>query len=82
MNADLYVPQGKKSKYKSTEGWKDFVWIQEGLPAGVEGIKTDKEKTEVSRYSIDGKKLSEPQNGINIIKMSDGTTKKKIVKDK
>lgn len=82
MNADLYVPQGTKSKYMSTEGWKDFVSIHEGLPAGVEGVKTDNEKTEMSRYSIDGKKLSKPQNGINIIKMSDGTTKKIIVKDK
>ena len=80
MNADLYVPQGTMSKYKATNGWKDFLWIQEGLPAGVEGVKTDNEKTEVSRYAIDGKKLSEPQNGINIIKMSDGTTKKVIEK--
>ncbi|MBQ7420385.1 MAG: CotH kinase family protein [Prevotella sp.] len=29
-------------------------------------------------YSIDGKSLSQPQHGINIIRMSDGTTKKVI----
>ena len=80
MNADLFVPVGTIDKYKATEGWKDFMWITEGIPSGIGEVKTEVDKTEVSRYTIDGKKLSEPQEGINIIKMSDGTTKKVIVK--
>ncbi len=80
MNADLFVPVGTINKYKATQGWKDFVWITEGIPTGIEGVKTDLESTEDSRYTIDGKKLSEPQHGLNIIKMSDGTTKKVVVK--
>lgn len=36
--------------------------------------------TEIARYSIDGTMLSAPAKGINIIKMSDGTTRKVIVK--
>lgn len=79
-NATLYVPEGTVDKYKSTIGWKDFVWIEEGTPSGIAGVKTNDGKTEVSRYTLDGKKLYEPQKGINIIKMSDGTTKKEIVK--
>ena len=31
-------------------------------------------------YSLDGKKLSAPQKGINVVKMSDGTSKKVLVK--
>ena len=80
MNADLFVPVGTIDKYKATEGWKDFMWITEGIPSGIGEVKTEVDKTEVSRYTIDGKKLSESQEGINIIKMSDGTTKKVIVK--
>lgn len=79
-NATLYVPEGTVDKYKSTIGWKDFVWIEEGTPSGIAGVKTNDGKTEVSRYTLDGKKLSEPQKGINIIKMNDGTTRKEIVK--
>lgn len=35
---------------------------------------------EVARYSVDGRQLTAPQPGLNIIKMSDGTSKKVWVK--
>ena len=31
-------------------------------------------------YSLDGKKLGKPQKGINILRYSDGTSKKVVVK--
>jgi len=36
---------------------------------------------ETQYYSIDGKRLSQPQRGINIVRMSDGTTKKVTVRN-
>lgn len=42
----------------------------------VEGAKVE----EVGRYTLDGKMLNAPQRGINIIRMSDGTIKKVIVR--
>ena len=47
---------------------------------GVEGVEMDNNAVEVSRYDIHGRLLSEPTPGINIVKMSDGTTRKEIVK--
>lgn len=80
-NANLFIPEGTLSKYKASDGWKKFVWIEEGLPTGVHmnTCKTE-DVGESSRHSLDGKNLSTPQKGINIIRMSDGTTKKIIVK--
>ena len=47
---------------------------------GIEGVEMDNNAVEVARYDIHGRLLSEPARGINIIKMSDGTTRKEIVK--
>ena len=47
---------------------------------GVEGIETDSNAIEVARYDIYGRLLNEPTKGINIVKYSDGTTEKEIVK--
>ncbi|WP_024998410.1 hemin-binding protein [Prevotella falsenii] len=50
-------------------------------PAGVEGISENKgEVKEVARYTIDGRRISAPQRGLNIVKMSDGSTVKVLVK--
>lgn len=47
---------------------------------GINGIVNKGEAVkEVARYGIDGSKISAPVKGINIIKMSDGTTKKVMV---
>ena len=80
MNASLYVPIGTSSKYKTTDGWKDFVWLEEGVPSGIDGVNTDCDDVEVARYTIDGKRLLAPEKGINIIKKSNGNTEKVLVR--
>ena len=80
MNATLYVPIGTKEKYMEAEGWKDFVFIEEMSPTGILTIGESNNTFEVKRYTINGRQISQPQKGINIIKMSDGTSKKIFVK--
>lgn len=49
--------------------------------SGIEGvIATDSNATEVVRYNAAGQTITAPAKGINIIRMSDGTIRKVIVK--
>ena len=49
-------------------------------PDGIEDIRDAEEVIEVARYDLNGRKLAEPQKGINIIRYSDGTSRKVLVK--
>ena len=51
-----------------------------GDPAGIESAKGDaNDVSEVARYTTNGVRLSAPQKGINIVKMSNGETRKVVV---
>lgn len=47
---------------------------------GITDPQTSADVREIARFTIDGKRISQPQRGINIVKYSDGTVKKVIVK--
>ena len=74
----LYVPVGSKEIYKRTRPWNDYRII-EGVPSGIESVETG-HADELGRYLLDGTKVEGPQKGLNIIRYSDGSTKKVMVK--
>ena len=49
-------------------------------PDGINDVKASEEVTEVARYDLNGRKLAAPQRGINIIRYSDGATRKVMIK--
>ena len=65
-NATLYVPVGTKEKYQATDGWKDFVFIEESDLAGINVVE-DTKNNNTTIYDLNGVRLSEPQKGINIL---------------
>lgn len=47
---------------------------------GIEDVTSGTEATVVARYTVNGVQVSAPVKGVNILKMSDGTTRKVLVK--
>lgn len=58
------------------DGWGDFGKIVEYDATGIEKTSTSSDVKEVSRYSVNGQRLSAPAKGVNILKYSDGSVKK------
>ena len=72
----LYVPKGKVAQYKSSSNWSYFKNIVEFDATGIDKVVTSTDVKEVSRYSVNGQRLSAPTKGLNIVKYSDGSVKK------
>ena len=59
----------------------DNVGCEKNTSTGIAANKWNSvELREVARFSADGKRISAPQKGLNIIRMSDGSTRKGVVK--
>ncbi|MCD8210883.1 MAG: leucine-rich repeat domain-containing protein [Prevotella sp.] len=83
----LYVPTGSLNKYWLHTYWTEFFNIQEmdfdpnDDTDGIESVSTSSYNAEVTGYyTIDGKAMDAPQKGVNIVKYSNGSTKKVLVK--
>lgn len=51
-------------------------YIGKDVPTNIESAESSEEAKAVQYYTIDGRAISAPQKGINIVKMSDGTVRK------
>ena len=65
-NAKLYVPIGTIDKYKATEGWKYFAFIEEGYPSGINVVENTK-SSNTAIYNLNGARQSELKKGVNIL---------------
>ena len=83
---NLHVVKGKKQAYEKSNDWKGSVFndIEDDLKAIVTGVSatapSSVEAVETARYNLQGVRIYAPQRGVNIVKMSDGTQKKVLVK--
>ena len=81
--ATLQVPEGSKEAYANASNWKNFATIEDILPKeevnGIQSVHSFPSKTPVY-YNLQGNRQNRLAKGINIIRQSDGTTRKVIVK--
>lgn len=75
------MPAASIDAYKAAAPWRDFKEIVAltDQEVSIDGTISDS-KVEVARYTIGGQRSSRQTKGLNIVRMSDGTTKKIIVR--
>ena len=74
--ATLYVPKQSIDAYKTTDPWSNFVNVVALEATGIEGTPTDNAPRVDAVYDIDGRRTGSMKRGLNIVRMSDGTTRK------
>ena len=74
----VYVPKGTYDDYWLSE-FGYFENIVEFEATGINNVITSNDAKELSRYSVNGQRLSAPTKGLNIVKYSDGSVKKVAV---
>lgn len=77
------------SRKPANENLYDKLWVtntetaavKDATTTGIENVAgSSADVKEVARYSADGSRLTSPKKGLNIIKLSDGSIVKEIVK--
>lgn len=77
-NCTLSVPSGVTTNYQQAAQWKEFFFIDNDVTGITKLI--DASATPTSVFDLNGKKMGGMKPGLNIIKMSDGSTRKVMVK--
>ena len=83
--ATLHVPATSLEAYKAANEWKDFGNIvaltdDDPKPTAISEMEYAPLTTNKAIYDLQGHQLTQPKKGLNIIKMSNGKTKKVIIK--
>ena len=74
--ATLYVLEASLDAYRTTSPWSGFGTILPITSVGINYNTANKKVTIDAVYDLDGKRSNGPSRGLNIIRMSDGTTRK------
>ena len=77
----LHVPAASVNAYKAVAPWEGFkkVVALTGQGTGIGGVSGNSD-AEVARYTMGGQHIYRHAKGLNVIRMSNGKTKKEVVK--
>lgn len=79
-NAILYVPNGCRNAYQNADEWGRFYDIREFDVTKLDGVTMAKNDVIRDTYDLTGRKVIKMKRGINIVRMSDGSVKKVMIK--
>ena len=80
VKATLYVPRGMADRYRAAQGWRNFLVIEEkDFPSGIQSLTCENDGRKYF-FGINGQEMDDPRKGINIIRESNGRTRKVIHK--
>ena len=74
--ATLYVPEASLDSYKTTSPWSGFGTILAIKSSGIETNTVGTSATVDAIYNLEGKRNGGIKSGMNILRMSNGTTRK------
>ncbi len=81
LEVTLKVPRGTADAYAAAAGWCDFFDIEEDdFASAITNFSIKNNTQPETIYSLDGRKFSTLQRGVNIVRMHNGQTKKVLVK--
>ncbi len=82
LDASSYIPAYRAYilRGKTTSADQEYAAFNFGDPTAIEGTKTDADATVTAIYGISGERRNALSSGVNVVKMSDGSVKKIIVK--
>ena len=73
------VSENAKTAYQTQEPWNNYAIVV--MPTGIEELEVDKAAPAiVGYYDLNGKPINGKQRGAAILRYSDGTTRKVLVK--
>ena len=73
------VDEDAKTAYQAQAPWNEYEIVV--MPTGIEEVETDKTAPSiVGYYDLNGKLINSKQRGAVIVRYSDGTTRKVLVK--
>ena len=79
MKCKVYVSNEAYDAYRNATLWKNFLRMVAVDFSGIEHVEVS-DAVEVARYVIYGRQLTQPTQGINIIKLNNGEIQKIYVK--
>lgn len=80
QSATLYVPQEAMEAYRTADTWSNFQNIQGFDPTGIKGVEAEDGNRPAAYYDANGRISATPHHGVNIVRLSDGTTRKIMMK--